>query len=162
MATVVGAGLLLVVASACAPSERDSVAAGSGSGGSGTVLTTSPNPPSSSADPSTSDQVVPNGGTAVPGDRVDATALPEGYPVQVWTEGDGTTVGVTGQEGGCGKVRAEVTGQSAAAVAIDLVETVPAGEQLCTMDLRYPPLSVRIDQPLGERTVVLTERTEQK
>lgn len=102
----------------------------------------------------------PAGGTGVPQQQLDVTALAEGYPVLVWTEDDGKTVGVVAQEGGCGKASVEVPEQTDTQVVILMVETVPATSQMCTMDLRYPKLTAELDAPLGERTVVL--KTEQR
>ncbi|SDC46111.1 hypothetical protein SAMN05216174_102217 [Actinokineospora iranica] len=91
----------------------------------------------------------------VPPGQIDATALPEGYPKKVWTEGDGKTVGVVAQEGGCGKASAEVAEQTPRRIVLLLVETTPSTPEMCTMDLRYPTVTVELEQPLGERTVVL-------
>jgi len=133
---------------------------GAGSGGTDPQLSVSA-PPSSTA-PSAPDiapgEPPPNGGTQVPLTKVDAAALPEQYPVSVWTEGDGAVIGVIGQEGGCSKVTAQVAEQSATSVHVELVETLPAEQQMCTMDIRFPPLTAKLDAPLGERTVVLTVR----
>jgi hypothetical protein len=159
--TVIGAGVLFLVATACAGTEQ----VGAGSAG-GDTLTTSAS--ASSSAPVESEplppqgQPVPDGGTPVPAERVDAQALAEDAPRTVWTEGDGTVVGLVGQEGGCTSVRAEITGQTAEQVGVELVETVPLEQKMCTMDLRYPPLSVTLDAPLAERKVVLTARQEQK
>jgi hypothetical protein len=97
----------------------------------------------------------PNGGTPVEKQQVDTSALPQGYPVLVWTEDDGTTVGVVAQEGGCGKASVEVPQQTDTQVVITMIETVPATPQNCTMDLRYPKITGSLDAPLGNRTVVL-------
>ncbi|GAA3683435.1 hypothetical protein GCM10022267_82790 [Lentzea roselyniae] len=94
--------------------------------------------------------------------KLDTNALPSEYPRTVWTQGDGKTVGVIGQEGGCGKASASVLEQSASVVKIELVETLPLTKQACTMDIRFPPLTVQLAEPLGERTVALTSRQEQK
>jgi hypothetical protein len=90
--------------------------------------------------------------------QVDAAALAEDYPRSVWTEGDGTVIGAIGQEGGCSKVTLQVAEQSATSVHLDLVETLPAEQQMCTMDIRFPPLTAKLDAPLAQRTVVLTSR----
>lgn len=73
----------------------------------------------------------------------------------VWTEEGGSTVGVVAQEGGCGRASVEVPEQTDAQVVVLMVEKVPATPQMCTMDLRYPKLTTELDQPLGDRTVVL-------
>lgn len=92
---------------------------------------------------------------AVPANRIDASALPEGFPREVWVHGDGRTVAVRAQEGGCGKASLEVKEQTASTVSIVLVETQPKEPQACTMDIRYPVLSVALNDPLEDRTVVL-------
>lgn len=94
--------------------------------------------------------------------KLDASALAPDHPRTVWTQGDGKTVGVVGQEGGCGKVSASVLEQNASTVKIELLETLPLTKQMCTMDIRFPPLTVQLSEPLGERTVALTSRQEQK
>ncbi|HEX2132079.1 MAG TPA: hypothetical protein VHH15_10995 [Actinophytocola sp.] len=97
----------------------------------------------------------PSGGERVAPDRIDAAALPKGYPVLVWTEDDGRTLGVVAQEGGCGKASLEVPVQNETQVVVTMIETVPSEPKMCTMDLRYPKLTTELEQPLGERTVVL-------
>ncbi|WP_200797459.1 hypothetical protein [Streptoalloteichus hindustanus] len=105
----------------------------------------------------------PNGARALPPDRVDASGLPEGYPRLVWfQDADGRTLGAYGQEGGCGRVEAKVTEQTAQRVRILFTETTPTGAQQCTMDLRYPPKTVTLDAPLGDRAVVLQEQRTEK
>jgi S-adenosylhomocysteine hydrolase len=91
----------------------------------------------------------------VPSEQVDWAALPQSYPRTAWTQDGGRTVGLVAQEGGCGKASAERAEQTAAQVVIVLVETVPAQPTACTMDIRHPVVSVQLDAPLGERTVVL-------
>ncbi|SEQ71144.1 hypothetical protein SAMN05216188_104403 [Lentzea xinjiangensis] len=94
--------------------------------------------------------------------KLDTNALSPEFPRTVWTQGDGRTVGLIGQEGGCGKASASVLEQSTSAVKIELVETLPLDKQACTMDIRFPSLTVQLSEPLGERTVALTSRQEQK
>lgn len=100
----------------------------------------------------------PPGARVVPAGQVDSAALPEGYPRRVWIEGDGRTVGATGQEGGCTQVHSELHEQSPQRIRIALVE-VTTSPGPCTMDLRYRPLTVRLDGALAERTVVLERQT---
>ncbi|HWM05168.1 MAG TPA: hypothetical protein VNP92_22745 [Actinophytocola sp.] len=97
----------------------------------------------------------PNGGEKVSAGQIDAKALPQGYPVMVWTEEDGATIGVVAQEGGCGKASVEVAEESASQVLLTMVETVPSDAQPCTMDLRYPKITTELDEPLADRKVVL-------
>ncbi len=157
MGTVVGTGVLLLVISACGSAQNASTGAG---GGPTLPTATSPSEPSPGTPPGIAPGEVPPGGTPVT--RIDANALTSDYPRTVWTQGDGKTVGVIGQEGGCGKASASVLEQSASAVKIELLETTPLTKQMCTMDIRFPPLTVQLSEPLAERTVVLTSRQEQK
>lgn len=162
LGTAIGAGALMVVLAACATSTPVGPSAG------GPTLTTSastaPSVPedAQSDSPEPSDSPVPPDGREVPKDKVDATGVPEDVPTVVWTEGDGSTLGALGQEGGCSKASVEVAAQTAEVVEIVLVETTPVDQQVCTMDLRYPPLTAKLDAPLGDRRVVLTTRQDQK
>lgn len=100
----------------------------------------------------------PAGGRALPAQQVDASALPEGYPRLVWTEGDGHTVGAYGQEGGCTAVHAELREQTAKLVRLAFVEVATSAGP-CTMDLRFRTLTVVLDAPLAGRTVILEHQT---
>lgn len=151
--TVVGTGVLLLVISACGSAQN----AGTGAGG-GPTLPTATSP--SEIPPGIAPGEVPPDGKPVT--KLDTNALSSEYPRTVWTQGDGKTVGVIAQEGGCGKASASVLEQSASVVKIELVETLPLDKQACTMDIRFPPLTVQLSEPLGERTVALTSRQEQK
>lgn len=151
--TVVGTGVLLLVISACGSAQHE----GTGAGG-GPTLPTATSP--SEVPPNIAPGEVPPDGKPVT--KLDTSALSPDYPHTVWTQGDGRTVGVIAQEGGCGKASASVLEQTASAVKIELVETTPLTKQMCTMDIRFPPLTVQLSEPLGERTVVLTSRQDQK
>jgi hypothetical protein len=151
--TVVGTGVLLLVISACGGAQN----AGTGAGG-GQELPTATSP--SELPPNVAPGEVPPDGKPVV--KLDANGLTPDHPRTVWTQGDGKTVGVVAQEGGCGKASASVLEQNASTVKIELLETLPLTKQMCTMDIRFPPLTVQISEPLGERTVVLTSRQEQK
>ena len=151
--TVVGTGVLLLVISACGGAQN----AGTGAGG-GPTLPTATSP--SEVPPGVAPGEIPPDGKPVT--KLDTNALSSEYPRTVWTQGDGKTVGVIAQEGGCGKASASVLEQSASMVKIELVETLPLDKQACTMDIRFPPLTVQLSEPLGERTVALTSRQEQK
>ncbi|CAM4164628.1 hypothetical protein KIPE111705_43230 [Kibdelosporangium persicum] len=141
----VGASVLLALSAACGAQTQ----------------TGSAPPPSASDLPS---ETIPPSDPQLPGEqpagaklvtKLDAAKLPEGYPRKVWTEGDGTRVGVTAQEGGCSRASVEIGEQSTDKVVLTLVETMPATEQMCTMDIRYPVFTVNLNAPLAERPVIL-------
>jgi hypothetical protein len=150
LGTVVGAGVLLLLASACANPQESQDARTERPSSSSTASSTSATTPD--RQPA---RTPPAGGTPVAATQLDTTTLPQGYPVLVWTEDDDATLGVVAQEGGCGRSSVEVPEQTDAQVVVLMVETVPATPQMCTMDLRYPKLTTELDQPLGDRKVVL-------
>jgi hypothetical protein len=149
--TVISAGILLLALAACGQKQ---VGFGGQQG--------APMPPSGSAEPSvpakTEPQLPPErppGSKVVPPTQVDSAALPRDYPPDVWTDADGRTLGLVGQEGGCGRVHAELGEQSSSTVRVTFVQLQTGGE-MCTMDIRFVPLRVSLDAPLGGRVVVLT------
>ncbi|MBN6041406.1 hypothetical protein [Amycolatopsis sp. 195334CR] len=101
------------------------------------------------------DPADPEAGTTIPEQKIDAAKLPEGFPKKVAMVADGKVLSIGAQEGGCGKASLEIKEQSAEKVVVNVVETEPGGNVACTMDIRYPTLTVELEQPLGERTVVL-------
>lgn len=115
-----------------------------------------PQPPNAPGEPVR----VPDGAERdelLPEAKIDGGALPEAYPQSVATSGDGRKLLIVAQEGGCGEAGAELAEQSAERVVVTLLETEPPdGKEIaCTMDIRFETVSVLLDQPLGERTVVL-------
>jgi len=151
-------GALLLVSAACG--QNDEIGFGGAPMTTGSELpSTDPGEPSSAMPPGEPGQIPPPAGSVpVPEAKVDASALPEGYPRVAWTEGDGRTLGAYGQAGGCIEASAEVREQTAQRVVLRITETVTSTGP-CTMEIRFPPLSVTLDSPLGDRTVVL-ERTQ--
>jgi hypothetical protein len=146
LGTVVGAGVLLLLMSACAGTQESQDSAGDNR----------PTETSTSAEPDKQPaRTPPSGGQEVPAGQLDTAALPKGYPVLVWTENGGRTLGAVAQEGGCGRASLEVAAQDASQVVLTMIETVPAEPKMCTMDLRYPKLTTELEQPLDQRTVVL-------
>ncbi|MFI9006213.1 hypothetical protein ACIGNX_03135 [Actinosynnema sp. NPDC053489] len=112
-----------------------------------------PPPPQTSAAP------LEGGPTEVPPTQVDSGAL--GYQGQAWTSADARTIRLNGSEGGCDRVRAEVTAQSGDQVLITLVTTKYTDvAAACTADLRDVPLNVTLDAPLGSRRITLETREE--
>jgi hypothetical protein len=152
LGTVVGAGVLLLLASACA-NPQESQEPGTGS------PTTTATSESSTPDRQPA-RTPPSGGEEVAKPQIDNAALPKGYPQLVWTEDDGKSIGVVAQEGGCGVASVEIPEQTDKQVVVLMVETQPAQPKACTMDLRYPKITSELDAPLGDRTVVL--KTEQR
>jgi hypothetical protein len=149
---VIGAGVLLVLAAGCAQ-RQPVVTAGAGS------LSTSQAVPTSGSTvpgPALPGVHLPAGAEPVPGTQVDASALPADFSRLVWTEDDGTTIGLDGEEGGCMASKATVTSQTDTRVVVQILQqhTVGSGHA-CPMYLRYQPLSVHLDSALGHRTVVL-------
>ena len=152
LGTVVGAGVLLLITSACAnPQETREPGTGSTTTTATSESTTPDRQPA---------RTPPSGGEAVARSRIDDSQLPKGYPQLVWTEDDGTSIGVVAQEGGCGRASVEIPEQTETRVVVLMVETQPAEPQACTMDLRYPKITTELDAPLADRTVVL--KTEQR
>ncbi|MEY7972854.1 hypothetical protein AB8O38_12725 [Saccharomonospora xinjiangensis] len=144
---IVAAAALLTV-TACG---EQTAATGSGSAEAG-------GPPPASKELSRSPEEVPGGGP-VPKGQIDASALPDGHPVDVAVDEGGRTLTIVAQEGGCTRASATVAEQTAQRVEVTLVESQPADKNtMCTMDMRYPPLTVDLDEPLGKRVVVLEHK----
>ena len=129
--------IVLVAGTACANSAQDS-------------------PSNSSATSAVSSPVTQPPGTSLPTNQLDAATLPEGYPRQVVVAPDGKTLIITAQEGGCGKASAELKEQTPDRIKTVLIETTPASAQVCTMDVRYPKVTVTLADALGQRIVELS------
>ena len=142
--TTVGAGVLLLAIAACAE-QQPSV----GYGGP---------PPAPPAPPGPVTVKPVEQRVAVPESAVDSSKLPGSYPKKVWTQDGGNVVVATGEEGGCSKVHAETAEQTAEQVKVVFVEETPEPPGICTMDLRYPPVTAKLDSPLGQRKIVLDKR----
>lgn len=148
---LVGAGALLLAGSGCGNPD----AAGEQRSGDRDEAVAPAKPGNGQDKPAESD-----GGTLPRGQIRDESA---GTPKPVSTSNGGRTIRVVGEEGGCSKAAATVAEQTAEKVRISVVETVPTrpGQQ-CTMDMRYPQLTVQLDEPIGERTVVIQRATSRK
>ncbi|EME54062.1 hypothetical protein [Amycolatopsis decaplanina] len=116
-----------------------------------------PAPGSRPGTPSAPRQEVPEGSSKLPDKQLDASALPADYPREVYTSNGGTILNIRGQEGGCGHATAEAAQQDGSRVTVNLTELKGQTGQMCTMDIRYPVISVALSAPLGERTVVLKQ-----
>jgi hypothetical protein len=111
--------------------------------------------------PAQIDPEPPPGAAPVPVSKVDASALPEGYPKVAWTTAGGRAAGAYGvASGGCVEVRGELAEQNPQRVVLRLVERTTS-DGPCTMEIRYVPVAVDLAEPLGDRTVVL-QRTATK
>lgn len=153
---VLSASALLLVCVACGKNEE----IGFGGQPQGPAETTEQSEDVTAPEPGfdASKPQPPAGGTEVAEAKVDTSALPEGYPNLVWTEAAGAVVGAYGQAGGCIEATGSVTEQTGQRVVFVVTETTTS-TGMCTMDIRYPPLTVKLDAPLGDRTVVL-QRTQ--
>lgn len=164
IAKLVGTGLVLIAATACAGQGASPEPAG----GKASVSSSAPPPsdvatptPPSSAGPQPANppgrpkQVVPEGSVSVRASQIDATALPAGYPREVSTSNGGTVLSIKAEEGGCGHTSAAPVEQTAQRVVINLTETQAHTDQMCTMEIRTLVVSATLNAPLGDRTVVL-------
>jgi hypothetical protein len=144
LATVVGAGVLLLLASACANTQDSSK---DNAGDTRPTETSAPARPEPGRTP-------PPGVKKLSAAQLDTTSLPRGFPAVVWTEDNGRTVGVVAREGGCGKASVE-NAETAEQVVVTTIQTTPKTPKMCTMDLRFPKLTTELKAPLGDRKVVL-------
>ena len=158
-AAAIGTGLLVLAACGKAVSTGANVPADSsspsvtGSAPSSTTVV----PPTSSA-PSPPEGATPKaGGPTVPPNQV-TYVTPEAVPDTVWQQDDGKTLVVMAEEGGCSKVDAQVTKQTADEVDITLL-TVATTQKICPQYIRNVPVAAHLDAPLGTRKVVLTLKT---
>jgi hypothetical protein len=161
-AKVVGTGALLLVVTACAGQDMPTDRPGGSTGSVSVPAPASPSPsesvlpaPPEPNPPGKPRLTVPEGSTQVPAGQLDATALPAGFPREVWTANGGTVLNIRAQEGGCGHALGEAAEQAGDHVVVNLSETKAQTNQMCTMDIRYPVISVALAAPLDQRTVVL-------
>ncbi|HKN51854.1 MAG TPA: hypothetical protein VJX66_05095 [Amycolatopsis sp.] len=171
LSKIVGTACILAAVTACGAQNaglNQPVTGGDSVGPSGSVSTSpgpttsvppsvtssppSPNPPNPPGKPRLT---VPQGSLPVPAAQIDASALPAGYPHEVWTSNGGTILNIRAQEGGCGHAVGNAVEQTAQHVVINLSETKGMTGQMCTMDIRFPVISVALAAPLDARTVVL-------
>ncbi|MBV8932855.1 MAG: hypothetical protein JOZ47_16570 [Kutzneria sp.] len=147
-----GIGVLVLMITACASRDK-----GTGADGSSNAPAP-PSPVPSSAPPTTG---LPPGATgpAVPSRQVDFSRLPADYPHSLWTTDDGRTVVVSGEQSGCSRLTGEPSAQSSTEVDITLV-SVTTTQLNCPLHVRFVPVPVRLDAPLGARKIVLTTRVD--
>ncbi|HWD04885.1 MAG TPA: hypothetical protein VG674_20790 [Amycolatopsis sp.] len=160
---LVGTSLILATLTACGSQDTMGTPPASGgdsvepSGSVSTVPSTVPAAPKPGSPSSVSRFDFPPGAIPVPAAQVDAAALPPRFPREVYTYNGGTILALRGEEGGCQHALGKATEQTAQHVVVDLSETKAPRGRMCTMDLRYPVLSVALAAPLGHRTVVLKQ-----
>ncbi|WP_143047133.1 hypothetical protein [Amycolatopsis xylanica] len=135
MTKLIGTGLILVAVTACA--SHAATTGNPDEGGGPTIETTAP----------------PVSGP-VPAPQIDAAALPPEYPKNVTTAGNDLLI--KAEEGGCEKLRATVIEQTEQKVAVRLVKLDTRPGEMCPMYIREVTLTVTLDKPLGQRTLVLT------
>lgn len=127
-----------------------------------------PLPSTSSAPqkPGSSDVDVPAGATRVPAGQVDAAGLPSYYAHrgEVWLDEDGRSLRMFAMaSSGCTDAEAVVSDQSASEVVITLrALPQPPGARpgrpdggVCTEVLTPRPVTVTLNQPLGDRAIQL-------
>ena len=164
------AGLGLVALAACgSPAAQNTAATAPVPSSSAAPTTTTSVPPTSTsaavappgtnapAPPAASPPVQATGAT-VPPSQVDYSGAAENVPQTVWQQDDGKTLVVMAEEGGCMKVDAQVTKQTADEVDITLLSTVQT-HRVCPLYVRNIPIAAHLDAPLGARKVVLTSQT---
>ena len=146
LAPLLGIAALGLLAAGCA--GQPSVATGNPSGTA--ILRTSE--PSRPDLPSVH---LPPGSEPVAGSKVNASALPAGYPRLVWTQGDGSTIGFFAEQGACTTVSASVVSQTDSAVTVRLLIIQQATTKPCPQYLINKEMTVKLDRPLGSRTVIM-------
>jgi len=97
-------------------------------------------------------------GPTVPPSQVNYAAAPENVPQTVWQQDGGKTLVVMAEEGGCMKVDAQVTKQTADEVDITVL-SVAQMHRVCPLYVRNIPIAAHLDAPLGSRKLVLTTQT---
>lgn len=78
---------------------------------------------------------------------------------RVFTADGGHTLGLVVEQQGCEKVDAALTGTSAAQVVVTVTRTDTAKPgAMCPMYITLKRVTVHLDEPLGDRTVVLHKK----
>jgi hypothetical protein len=147
-----GAGLVLIAATACAGQPAPANPAAAGQPPASNVA----KPAAPGGGPAEAPaQSVPDGSVPVPAKQIDASSLPADYPRIAFVSRGGTVVSVKALEGGCSHASATTSLQDAQKVVVNLAESTPNRHQMCTMDIRYPMVSVPLGAALGDRTLVI-------
>ncbi|HEX3778177.1 MAG TPA: hypothetical protein VHX38_00790 [Pseudonocardiaceae bacterium] len=152
---VLGTAALVLLAAGCAGRAASDDAAGQASSLPAANAPGSTRAAPGPAAPDLPSVHLPPGSEPVAGAKVDASALPAGYPRLVWTVGNGGTLGFFTEQGACQTVSAQVIAQTATAVTIRLLQIQPASTKPCPHSLLNKPTTVGLSQPLGSRTVIM-------
>ncbi|QUQ71953.1 hypothetical protein [Kutzneria sp. CA-103260] len=163
-----GAGLVAFAACGSVATTNTAASAPAGSSSPTATTTTTPSPtttsgaippsaPTSTPPPPDSPPVQATGPT-VPPSQVNYSAAPENVPQTVWQQDGGKTLVVMAEQGGCVKVNAQVTKQTADEVDITVL-SVAEMHRVCPLYVRNIPIAAHLDAPLGGRLVVLTTQT---
>ncbi len=101
--------------------------------------------------------VAPGAGPVVTAAQIDASAARETYEGGgVSTDLSGTELHIQGVRGACSSLTATLTSQNAKVVVVALTLAATwTGD--CTLQLISVALTINLDQPLGTRTVILTQ-----
>lgn len=166
VAKFVGAGLVLFAVTACG-GQSDTAAPAAGGGALPTSSSAPAAPPSSDVStptpsqlqpgnpPGRPKQVVPVGSEPVPIEQIDASGLPAGYPHDVTSSNGGTVLSLLTEEGGCAHMSAAPVAQDAKQVVVNFTRTKAQAGQMCPQYIRDVTISVTLDAPLAQRTLVL-------
>lgn len=162
VAKFVGAGLVLVVVTACggqpdtaAPASTSALPASSSSVAPPSSDTPTPSQLQPGNPPGRPKQVVPVGSEPVPIEQIDASGLPAGYPRDVVSSNGGTVLSMQAEESGCAHVAAAPVAQTATQVVVNLTQTKAQTGRMCPQYIRNVTISVTLDAPLAQRTLVL-------
>ncbi|MBO0840873.1 MAG: hypothetical protein J2O49_08645 [Sciscionella sp.] len=102
---------------------------------------------------------VPDGGPQVPASQIDASGLSEGRAGKVWTQDNGTVLATEAEQSGCEQVSGQVGEQTSTKVVfVIVIDEKKAKGKMCPMIVRNVPVAVRLNAPLGKRTVVLQSK----
>ena len=88
--------------------------------------------------------------------QIDASAVPGGHSGRMTLDLSGTRLTINATEGNCSTTSAELLGQDARSVSVRLVVT-RTSDEICSAIARLISLTVPLAEPLGTRTVVLSE-----
>jgi hypothetical protein len=81
-------------------------------------------------------------------------------PAGVQVTKDGKQVVFDVEQSGCQHITGQATSQTATSVAIQVVDTITShGGQVCPMIVRQVPVTVALNAPLGNRTIVFSSVT---